>query len=203
MKGYSSALVCGVVFIAMAAPCEPGGQRDEIDRRSFAAAMSGLTAGDLLTVKETSGARWQGEFHSVEFVPARLILNDVVAKPVTHGATRHESIEISESSIEYVALETTKFRARGVLIGAGVGVGVAALAAQGCCGNPAYGPQTMFMVLAPIFGGAGALVGYLVDQGGTESEVIYTIEPPMSTFRWHVAPLVTRDHKGALLSLSF
>lgn len=192
-------IVC-VVSVWMASWAHAESQREEVERRSLTAAVSRLMVGDRLTVKESSGTVWHGRFESFDFASASLILSDAVA---ADGTVAEGQLELRESSVEYVMLEKTSGRYRGALIGLGIGVAAAALASQGCCGNPDYGPETMFLVLGPLFGGAGALVGYVVDEGSTTREMLYTAKPPRSSFRWQVTPFVTGRSKGVVLLLSF
>jgi len=58
------------------------------------------------------------------------------------------------------------------------------------------------MVTIPAGFGIGALVGYIVDLNITHKETVFD-SASQSTVRWDVRPLVTKDKKGAALTLRF
>ena len=93
----------------------------------------------------------------------------------------------------------------GALVGAGIGVAFGVLGALFACGDADCAPAAVASVALSIgfSAGVGAGTGALVDAVSNRNPVVYRARPRTSTARFRITPLLSADHKGVRLSLSF
>lgn len=107
-----------------------------------------------------------------------------------------KTFSLSEGDVQQIELRVDDPLANGTLIGAGVGVGLVALAcatAQGCDAD-------MALLGGLFYAGAGAGLGALFDAMNHGYQVIYAASARGTT--WSIAPLLDRDKKGFVFLLS-
>ncbi len=86
---------------------------------------------------------------------------------------------------------------KGALIGAGAAIGLTAVQFARCkagCEAPAPGP--IYLMAAGIGGGAGAVVGWLIDRA-------HKGRPPAAISSLRVAPIVTKHRRGVAFAVRF
>jgi hypothetical protein len=108
-----------------------------------------------------------------------------------------DSYRVSLTEARQLEVQDRDSNWNGILFGFLAGIGIAALGAQGCCGNPDYGPSTAFAITAPVLGGLGAALGYLVDKGSGNDFLRYPPDaPPGSTWKVRVDPSTVRGERS-------
>ncbi len=102
-------------------------------------------------------------------------------------------------TIDQIDLRVDDSLKNGVLIGAGIGVSLAALAciSLGGCGADEGA------VIAAFYAGAGSGLGALFDALSHRRQLIYVAPPSTPAPRVRLLPVLTRDRKGLLISVGF
>lgn len=182
---------------------------DQTMASSFLELREHLKVGDTVYVTEDSGDIVKGKIRSLSLESTTLQLEkaertlvDSRGRP-RNKTTRHKSLDISEAQIQKVELEIADSNWNGALWGALAGIGLAAAGAQGCCGNPDYGPEYAFLVGAPLMGGLGALLGYGIDGASKKRQLILSNERPSSVPEVTFSAILTKGHKGVVVILAF
>lgn len=109
------------------------------------------------------------------------------------------SFHLSQGDVQRIERKVQDSLVNGALIGLGVGVGWTALA----CSSSGECDASAATVVAIILGGGCAGLGALFDALRTGTEVVYVGPARSDRTRFGVAPLLTSDKKGLLVSLQF
>jgi hypothetical protein len=107
-------------------------------------------------------------------------------------------LSLAEGDVVRIDIREGDSLLNGTLIGLGIGAGWAALALA-ACNDPDCGEAVPFVFLFTI--GIGTGVGALADAFNTRSTTIYT--GALTDRRLTIAPLLSRDKKGILVSFRF
>jgi hypothetical protein len=111
---------------------------------------------------------------------------------------RNRTIRLSEGEVWKIDLERNDSIANGTLIGFGVGAGFMGLMALGC-DEPACAEGAPYAIL--LGGGIGAGIGAVADVLNKTTTTIYIDSE--SKKKITAAPILTRDKKGVMVTVSF
>jgi hypothetical protein len=157
------------------------GRLSDVEEHRFALSVEQAEPSSGLR-RRVSSRRWIrfAEVHAVHH-SGKLELTDALSS--------YDSYRVSLSEARQPEVQDRDSNWNGILFGFLAGIGIAALGAQGCCGNPDYGPSTAFAITAPVLGGLGAALGYLVDKGSGDDFLLYPPDaPPGSTWNVRLDP---------------
>jgi hypothetical protein len=149
-----------------------------------------LQKDDRIHVIVRSGSSVKGRFDSVVGSSVRIR---------SGGRTQ----DISGDSITEIKKQRPDSNLNGLLIGLAAGAGAGLVATSVSCGsNDPECSAIATVVFVPIFAGGGAGVGVLIDQLLHKYDPIY-VSQTNGHPRWRLSPLIARDKKGLLLTISF
>jgi hypothetical protein len=109
------------------------------------------------------------------------------------------SFSLSQGEVRRIEAEVDDSVGNGGLIGAGIGAGAALLlcaAAGGDC-------EEFLLFLGPVYAGAGAGFGVLVDALHHGRRLVYVAPPSGFERKLTVSPIWTRDRMGVAVSFRF
>jgi hypothetical protein len=144
-----------------------------------------MNLGDQVTLTDDTGRELQGAL--VDLTPSAL---SILAE-----GTRYD---LDASGITIIRRRHLDPVSNGVLLGLLTGAGLAAVGVALTAYNPDF---ATYSGAVAIYGGVGAGFGAIVDVLNTGSEVIY--ETRGSSGPLSVAPLLSRDRTGVVVSLGF
>jgi hypothetical protein len=115
---------------------------------------------------------------------------------------RGRTQDVSGATITGIRKRRPDSNLNGTLIGLAAGVGAGFVATNITCSpHDSECSAIATVVFVPIFGAGGAGVGALIDQLIHKYDPIYRSQTASGP-RLHLAPLVSRDMKGARLTMS-
>ena len=167
---------------------------------SFADLSRVLKPGDTISVTGADGRRTKG-------VVTALSSSDLTIRPnipFSLGTSRavNPPIPVPETFRAGDIAEVTRggdSRLTGLVIGAGVGLGLGAASVS----SAAQQNASDAVVLVPIFGAAGAGIGFLIDGMIGRRVTLFSAETPGARPRAELTPVLRRGAKGVALSVRF
>jgi hypothetical protein len=153
---------------------------------SFAELRTVLKPADYVRVVDRSGKETTGKLATLTDASIQI-------------SNKSKTLEVARTDIKRIVRIDKDSTLNGALIGGVAGAGavtVGHLAQEYPC------DYLLCVVTIPAGFGIGALVGYIVDLNITHKETVFD-SASQSTVRWDVRPLVTKDKKGAALTLRF
>jgi hypothetical protein len=149
-----------------------------------------LQKDDRIQVTVRNGSSVKGRFDSVAGSSVRIR---------SGGRTQ----DISSDTITEIKKQRPDSNLNGLLIGLAAGAGAGLVATRISCGSNDPECSTISnLVFVPIFAGGGAGVGALIDQLIHKYDPVY-VSQTNGRPRLRLSPLVARDKKGLLLTVSF
>jgi hypothetical protein len=180
------AALCSVLFLFMA----PVASAQE-PVRSFADLPSRVQKGEHIKVKLRDGTTIGGRFDGASGSSLRLIPSGNTVREIP-GATVTEIRKRRPDSVW-----------NGVLIGAAAGVAAGLIGTAAMCKNDSECSAIVTLAFVPTFGAGGAGIGALADHLIHKDDPIYLGTAHLDRPRIRVAPLVSHNRKGVLISMSF
>jgi len=147
-----------------------------------------VKAGDVLTITDASGRQTSGTLTG--------LTSSTLAIDATDGPR-----SLSESDVSTVRQHRHGDPAKGAKIGFGVGAGFGVLGAM-AVGVSCRDCAGLALSIVGVYGALGAGVGVGVSAMTTHQQVIFS-RAPAATRRVTVAPVVTRERRGMLMSVGF
>lgn len=194
MRNLTLILVSGLVLGAAALRAEER-EEDQHQRQVFRSESASeakestgplayrLRFGDPLRIETSSGGQVRGR---LEYFDGDRLRIDGRSFTLSHGEVRQIEARVDDSV------------GNGGLIGMGIGT-AAALATCAALG----GDCEFLIILGPMYAGAGAGFGVLVDALHQGHQVVYVAPGVPSQKKITLSPILTRDQRGVLVSFAF
>lgn len=181
MRKATFVLVSSLVLVAGALRAE---ERKQKARYSADPLAYRLRFGDTLWIQTASGDQVRGRLE--DFDGERLRIDG-------------RSFDLSQGEIRRIEARVDDSLGNGGLIGLGIGTAsvlATCVALDGDCNE-------FLLFLGPIYAGAGAGFGVLVDALHQGRQVVYVAPGTSSQRKLTVSPFFTRDQRGVLVSFAF
>lgn len=128
---------------------------------------------------------------------------DVVADSSLRILSGGRTQDISGATITTIKKRRPDSNINGLLLGIAAGAGAGLVTAHAACSpNDSECTTITTSIFVPIFAGGGAGVGALIDQLIHKYHPVY-VSQTVGRPRLHLSPLVSKDKKGVLVTMSF
>ena len=160
--------------------------------QSFGELQARVRRGEKVQVVDNTGKKAEGEFDGVSGTSLWLITN----------STRQELLD---TSIREVRKRRPESRWDGALIGLGIGAVVGLVHVRSHCSGASEREDCLSVgmgFILPIVAGGGAGVGALIDFAIKKHDTVFA-RTVTSGYRIRLAPMLDKQLKGVVLSVSF
>lgn len=182
---------------------EEAERKQERAESAFVDMRDRLKIGDTIYVTEFSGAVIKGKIQNFSWEEPALTLEDPERLSIDSRGESHKNeikglFHAREANARRIEVEVPDSLANGALIGLGVGATPGLLAlAFGKSEASAYGGY-----YALFWGGIGAALGALIDNGTKSKRTLYSV-PEGRSLQIQWSPILSRDGKGISVSIQF